>query len=121
LNSRPAVADTLEQTAKTIQTINRHRKQRHAKLRELARGEEEGGKLRWDTNEIVCPVCSQTVRGDEDVIEAHVDTCIAHQTNRAQEETERANQEDAWEDIEADGEMRIRVTDSVSLRGEFLY
>jgi hypothetical protein len=115
-----AVADTLEQIDKTIQLIKRHRKQRHVKLRDLTRDEDQGGK-NWasvDADQMVCPVCSQTVRGDQDVMETHVDTCLAHQTSRAQEENEGASQEDTLEDVEVDGETRVRMTDSVNFRGE---
>ncbi|KAJ6628954.1 hypothetical protein B0H10DRAFT_105984 [Mycena sp. CBHHK59/15] len=84
----------LSETSQTIQAIKRHRKQRHAKLKELVRDDEVGSSSRvretWRSRrdaggEIVCPVCLITVRGDEDVLEAHVDACLADQTRRMEE------------------------------------
>ncbi|KAF9464849.1 hypothetical protein BDZ94DRAFT_1296879 [Collybia nuda] len=85
--------DTFEQALKSIQTIKRHRKQRHAKFREMAREEDEGPGVqdKWSLRgeEVVCPVCSQTVRGDQDVLDAHVDACLAGECRRLEEETLR--------------------------------
>ncbi|KAL0059857.1 hypothetical protein AAF712_013339 [Marasmius tenuissimus] len=57
---------------KTIQAIKRNRKQRHVKLREMTRDEEEG---------------STGLIGD--IIDAHVDACLAHEAGRLAEERER--------------------------------
>jgi hypothetical protein len=107
-NTNPS--DTLEQAAKSIQTIKRHRKQRHAKYREMAREDEERSSIqdRWSSRgrgeEIICPVCSQTVRGDQDVVGAHVDACIANESRRLEEgrqreqERQRASEgDDIWQ------------------------
>lgn len=54
--------------------------------------------------EIVCPVCLTTVAGDEDVLDAHVDACLAGENRRMDEERERREmlrrEEDReeWED-----------------------
>ncbi|KAJ7068607.1 hypothetical protein C8F01DRAFT_977914, partial [Mycena amicta] len=99
-----ADTDLLAEAAQRIQTIKRHRKQRNAKLKELVRGDEPGpssstsSRLRetWRRRgpgaatggpcEIVCPVCMVSVRGDTDVLEAHVDACLADQARRLEEE-----------------------------------
>ncbi|KAJ3516291.1 hypothetical protein NLJ89_g1218 [Agrocybe chaxingu] len=108
MTTRPT-NDTLDQSAKTIQAVKRHRKQRNSKLKEMAREDEEGNS--WDSwsrkftgEEIVCPVCSTTVRGDQDILDAHVDSCLAHEAQR-QEETRQRDlqhrrplQEAIWDD-----------------------
>jgi hypothetical protein len=73
----------------------------------MAKEDEEGSSIRdsWFTGgQTVCPVCSTIVRGDEDVVDAHVDACLAH-ASRTQEEVrqrelqhQRAMEEDVWED-----------------------
>ncbi|KAJ6538519.1 hypothetical protein DFH09DRAFT_1398342 [Mycena vulgaris] len=92
-------AALLSETSHAIQAIKRHRKQRHTKLKELVRDDEVGSSSRvretWRTRrdaggEIVCPVCLITVRGDEDVLEAHVDACLADQTRRLEEARQAA-------------------------------
>ncbi|KAH9947159.1 hypothetical protein B0H21DRAFT_692425 [Amylocystis lapponica] len=123
---------TLEQSERTLRTLKRRRKQRHAKLRELTRDEDGrwwggrhggGGEASEGT---VCPVCAQMVKGDEDVIEAHVDACLAH--TRVLEERERARvgntresagaNGDADMDVDVEGEdVRESATNGVSFRG----
>lgn len=120
MNPRAGLADSVELTSKVIQTIKRHRKQRHAKLREMVREDEGVIKDTWASGrggEILCPVCSQTVRGDLDVLEAHVDACLAYEGRRIQEQ-ERDGEEDIWEDSETTGEVRLSVTAGATLRGE---
>ncbi|KAK0499692.1 hypothetical protein EDD18DRAFT_1441961, partial [Armillaria luteobubalina] len=94
-----------EQTTKTLQSIKRNRKRRHAELKELTRDEE--GYLHARTQfcgEIVCPVCLTTVTGDDDVLDAHVDACLAGESRRMDEERERREmlrreeEEEEWED-----------------------
>jgi len=65
--------------------LRNHRKQRHAKLREMTRDDEDigwwGGRRSGKRDEdegTLCPVCAKTIRGDVDVVEAHVDSCLAH-------------------------------------------
>ncbi|KAF4601906.1 hypothetical protein EYR40_005107 [Pleurotus pulmonarius] len=83
LNTRSsATADILEETSKAIQVIKRHRKRRHAKLRDLTREDEEGRTRVVQSNGIVCPVCAQAIPGDQDVVEAHVDACLASEARR---------------------------------------
>lgn len=108
--------DTLAQAAKTLQTIKRNRRQRYAKLRELTKEEDEGynapGSRPFGGHEIICPVCSQTVRGDEDVVDAHVDACIADEARKQEEERQRELlriQEDMEDDLDVVG-IDIRGT-----------
>jgi hypothetical protein len=87
--------DSVEQTDKTIQAIKRHRKQRHAKLKEMAKEDEEGNSIRGERMNaftgrvIICPICSTTVRGDGDVVDAHVDACLADESRRQDEVRQR--------------------------------
>lgn len=76
----------------------------------MAREEEEGSSKdssRSFTGEtIVCPVCLATVRGDQDVVDAHVDSCLANESRRMEEARTRelrhrqAMEEEVWEDGE---------------------
>lgn len=103
-------SSTTVQTNKIIQIIKRNRKQRHAKLREMTREDEDGfshvaGGTRSGRGEIVCPVCLANVAGDEDVLDAHVDACLAGETRRLEEEKERElarirqeEEEELWEE-----------------------
>lgn len=122
---------TLEVVDKSLRTIKRHRKQRYAKLREMTRDEEDvgglsgfrGGRGRWAGNGqgTLCPVCLKMVPGDPDVVEAHVDACLAHearmQNERDQLERDLQRQGEAWEDIDVDDGVQLRATDGASLRG----
>lgn len=115
---------TPEAVEHTLRMLKRHRKQRHAKLRDMTREDEEyDGVLGPGAEGTVCPVCLKVVQGDTDVVEAHVDSCLAHEA-RLQEERERQQSQrqsnhmrDGWEEVEVDGEVRIRVTDGATLRG----
>lgn len=79
--------------------------------------EEEEGRTRrhaWTRStiggQIVCPVCSETVRGDQGVLEAHVDVCVANENLRleAARQAELALQQvDEWEEM-SDGEDNIQ-------------
>ncbi|TCD69222.1 hypothetical protein EIP91_008325 [Steccherinum ochraceum] len=122
--SEPGSA-TPEVVEATLRTLKRHRKQRHAKLRDMTREDDEEHLLAGGPGVgTVCPVCLKTIQGDTDVVEAHVDSCLAHEA-RLQEEREREEQErqrgggagDGWEEIEVDGEVRLRVTNGATLRG----
>ncbi|KAJ7180400.1 hypothetical protein C8R43DRAFT_400461 [Mycena crocata] len=95
-------AALLSETNQAIQVIKRHRKQRHTKLKELVRDDEAGSSSRvretWRSRrdaggEIVCPVCLITVRGDEDVLEAHVNACLADNARRLEEARQVAMQD----------------------------
>lgn len=120
---------TMELIDKSLRLIKRHRKQRHAKLRDMSNEDEDtgglsgfhGGRGRWaGTGEgTMCPVCLKMVPGDPDVVEAHVDACLAHESRlqEEREEQERLRAESPWEEIDVDGDVHIRVMDGVSLRG----
>ncbi|KAF7301969.1 RING-type domain-containing protein [Mycena indigotica] len=95
--------DLVAEASHKIQAIKRHRKQRNIKLKELIRGDEapssshasssrlrETWRRRGTTGggacEIVCPICLVSVRGDTDVLDAHVDACLADQARRLEEQ-----------------------------------
>ncbi|KAJ7368664.1 hypothetical protein DFH08DRAFT_677456 [Mycena albidolilacea] len=121
-SSNDATSALLTETLHTITAIKRHRKARHTKLKELVRADTEEGsssssrvRETWRSRrnqggEVVCPVCLVTVRGDEDVIEAHVDTCLVDQTRRLEEarqaaiaEQRRSRRRDEAPYMEVDG------------------
>ncbi|KAI6130297.1 hypothetical protein EDD16DRAFT_1470393 [Pisolithus croceorrhizus] len=114
---------------RTITHITRRRRARQARLRELSR--EEAAYLARE--DIGCPVCGQNVRGDRDVVEAHVDACLAYESRRAEIEQRREilQSTQVSEDLEVDvdddggqsnggngdGSVRTRVITAASLRG----
>ncbi|KAI0353069.1 hypothetical protein OH77DRAFT_1407866 [Trametes cingulata] len=122
---------TVEETMKTVRMLKRHRKQRHQKLRELTREDEDeewwGGRHRGDGGEgegTLCPVCNKMVRGDVDVVEAHVDSCLAHvRLTNEQGERRRSRRgsadADGDFDVDVDGEesMIPGVMEGVSFQG----
>ncbi|KAF8663386.1 hypothetical protein AX16_000961 [Volvariella volvacea WC 439] len=106
-----AAESTTEQTGKMLQSIKRRRRQRHVKLKEMMRDEEDGNAVHGNTTralaagEISCPVCFSTIRGDNDVVEAHIDACLANESRRMQEQQaeelrERAQGETGGWDLE---------------------
>ncbi|EJF62371.1 hypothetical protein DICSQDRAFT_85257 [Dichomitus squalens LYAD-421 SS1] len=107
----------LEQTMKTLRMLKKHRKQRHAKLRELTREDEDN--RWWGTRQRgadgegegqVCPVCAKFVKGDVDVVEAHVDSCLAFLRLTTEEEERRrgqARERKGSADAELDGDIDI--------------
>ena len=117
------IYDSLEQSGKTIQAVKRRRKQRHAKLKEMAREEEEGSSR--DSSRCfagVCPVCLATVRGDLDVVDAHVDSCLANESCRMDEARMRElrHQQVVEEEIWEGGEEGQEYPEHVgSIRGMF--
>ena len=75
--------------------------------REVEEGSSKDSWSRCFTGEtIVCPVCLATVRGDQDVVDAHVDSCLANESRRMEEVRTRefrhiqAMEEEFWEDGE---------------------
>ena len=123
LTTRNVYDSLVEQSGKTIQTVKRRRKQRHSKLKEMARQEEEGNsKDSWSrcfTGEtIVCPVCLATVRGDQDVVDAHIDSCLANEEARTREFRHlQAMEGEVWEDGEEERGYPRHIIGSV--RGTF--
>lgn len=68
--------------------------------------------------EVVCPVCLVTVRGDEDVIEAHVDACLVDQTRRLEEARQAAIAEQRRRrDEDRDHDMELGVGHVGDVRG----
>jgi len=103
--------DSTARTEKMIKIVKRRRKQRYHRLREMIQSSNEdahhSGRGEGGVGEIVCPVCLETVVGDLDVTEAHVDACLVHAIPSAREET----------DIVIEGSNRTRVTDGANLTG----
>ncbi|CCL98583.1 uncharacterized protein FIBRA_00584 [Fibroporia radiculosa] len=115
---------TVEHIAKTIRTLRSHRKQRHARLRELTREEDDGPEWWGSRGEVrngtTCPVCGKVVPGDVDVVEAHVDSCLAHAKiteGQQQRGAGRCPQTDDDLDVDVEGDMIESVTAGVSFRG----
>ncbi|KAG2156318.1 hypothetical protein DEU56DRAFT_897322 [Suillus clintonianus] len=103
---------------KTIQIITRRRKARHVRLKELAKEHEAESWILEVEGGTSCPVCAQVVRGDRDVIEAHVDACLVHESTRL--ERERLHDEEEDLDIGGGGgSVRTRVINSASLRANY--
>ena len=108
-----ALQDTTARTEKMIKTVKRRRKQRYHRLREMIQGSNDDdtrhhrGRGEGGVGEIVCPVCLETVFGDPDVMEAHVDACLIHATPSAREDT----------GIDIEEQSRTRVTDGANLTG----
>lgn len=102
----------MENAIKIIQSIKRRRKHRHAKLRDMAREDEEGLPGRESRSfrgeEIVCPICLMMVRGDQDILDAHVDACLADERRRLDEqqtlqELQRADEQEVWDETYSEG------------------
>ncbi|KAL5507893.1 hypothetical protein ACEPAH_5511 [Sanghuangporus vaninii] len=117
--------NTVEQIEKTLKLLNRNRKHRNARLKEIiAQDEDERphAKNANRGNELTCPICLTVVRGDPDVIDAHVDACVANASRLQAEAEERERRErsgaehDPWTEIEVDGETRIHLNDVDGLR-----
>ncbi|KAH9899625.1 hypothetical protein C8Q73DRAFT_328732 [Cubamyces lactineus] len=121
---------TLEQTTKTLRMLKRHRKQRHQRLREMTREDDDedwwGARRRKDGDEegTLCPVCGKMVPGDIDVVEAHVDSCLAHVRLTNEQEERRLSRRgsadvDGDYDIDVEGEDGLipGVMEGVSFRG----
>ncbi|KAG6327621.1 hypothetical protein ID866_11468, partial [Astraeus odoratus] len=130
-SSGPQNITTPVAVERAIAHITRRRKARQTRLRELAREDASYLEGATDGDGVTCPVCEQHIRGDKDVIEAHVDACLAYETRRAEIEREgqvlrgtRAS-EDAEVDVDVDGaegeewesSVRTRVITAASLRG----
>ena len=68
-----------------------------------------------------CPVCMKLIPGDVDVVEAHIDSCLAHestlQLERESQERLRQYDQDAWGEVNIDGETRIRLSEG-DIRGK---
>lgn len=80
----------------------------------MAREDEEGLPGRYSHllrgEEIVCPVCLVTVRGDQDVLDAHIDACLADERRRLNEqqvlreaELQRADEQEDWGEPYSEG------------------
>lgn len=112
---RTAKADALDPTAKTIRAIKRNRKQRHAKLKEmLSEDEDDDWRKGLVGGQMDCPICSQNVRGDQGVLEAHVDACVTNEELRLAEQAQQEalqrqyDEEARWEESNSNyvGDLR---------------
>lgn len=106
-------SETNEKFLKTIQTIQRRRKQRHARLKEMAR-EEEGyseqscwaRRTEATSDEVMCPVCNRGIRGDQEVINIHVDSCLVDESRKLAETVQDSaimDDDNNWDDTLPDG------------------
>lgn len=115
----PRKSDLLARVSKTVKLVQRHRRERHVRLKELSKAElenEDGAPRRGLQTDRLCPVCQTSISGDTDAVEAHVDSCLAHAVTSAA--TDGADLEaDGLEEYEAGGETRIRIARSVDFRG----
>lgn len=113
--------NSIDQVEKTVKLIQRKRKGRHAKLKELIALDDEDRHSMVTGEDATCPICLQVIRGDMEMVEAHVDSCVmnASRIQAESEERERNSRHDvdAWGEIEVNGEVRIRLTDVNGLRG----
>ncbi|KAI1796156.1 hypothetical protein LXA43DRAFT_970062 [Ganoderma leucocontextum] len=107
----------LEETMKTLRTLKKHRKQRYARLRELTKEDEDEGW--WGRGADgkgegqVCPVCVKFVKGDVDVVEAHVDSCLAflRLTNEEEDRLVWGGGRRGSADVEMDADVDVDVDD----------
>ncbi|KAJ7591649.1 hypothetical protein C8J56DRAFT_936088 [Mycena floridula] len=115
-------SSSLAQTMKTVATIKRNRKQRNSKLRDMTKEDEEGytvchSRRRGGRGEILCPVCRTSVRGDDDVLDAHLEACLADEIRKHEDERARemerfrveneliVNEDENWADLEHIGHI----------------
>lgn len=121
---------SVDQLEKTLKLLQRRRKSRNARLKELITQDDDiHGDSYMKRRGTTCPICLTLVSGDEDVIEAHVNACIAN-ASRLQleaEERERRVSElelvrqaeasvDPWVEIEVDGAVRLHLANARGLR-----
>ncbi|KAF9650302.1 hypothetical protein BDM02DRAFT_3154924 [Thelephora ganbajun] len=108
-NSGPAPQNTVARTQKTVKTVKRRRKQRYHRLREMIQSYNDDAPHQGGRGEVggetVCPVCLETVFGDPDIAEAHVDACLVYAMSSTHEETE----------VDIGGSSRTRVTEGANL------
>ena len=98
--------DSVDHADKAVKSIKRNRKQRHTKLKEMiANDDDDRPEPLVQGNQVICPVCSTAVHGDEDFINAHVNSCVsnaARMQSEAEERDLRRQREeedvDPWED-----------------------
>lgn len=77
---------TLVRMAKSMEGMKRGRRKRYRMLREVCREDDDEVKSLFHTQsgDIICPVCSKLVRGDEDVVDAHIDACLADEAKESE-------------------------------------
>lgn len=91
--SNPSSSSAL---TKSLAYVSRRRKARYLRLKDLAREDDSDhdsySRLRGheyeECIETTCPVCLTVVRGDEDVVDAHVDACLAYEAARAEQQAD---------------------------------
>jgi len=92
----------------TLTLVRRNRHERAARLREYGRSVTNIAAGPSSLSQ-KCPICEQEVFGDEDVVQAHVDSCLAHLQLRESREREEEAEEDG-DEYEWAGQRRVRVT-----------
>ncbi|KAI0050563.1 hypothetical protein FA95DRAFT_1555490 [Auriscalpium vulgare] len=103
----PSSAASSDRLVKTIGAFKKRRKQRNQSLRDVTRDEDElplhkgKGKARAGQT---CPICVQEVFGDLDVVNAHVDSCIAHAALQEATNVSPPPDADPNADIDVDGD-----------------
>ncbi|KAF8524705.1 hypothetical protein BU17DRAFT_74761 [Hysterangium stoloniferum] len=115
--SAPGTSKTsaVAQVSKTLKLVQRHRRERHIKLKEMSRADLEIDQHIPTAERRVCPVCQIAVNGENDIVEAHIDACLAH-ASAAAITTEAELAADGLEEYEVGGETRIRISGSVNFR-----
>ncbi|KAH8118702.1 hypothetical protein DFH11DRAFT_1568777 [Phellopilus nigrolimitatus] len=116
--------NTVDQIEKMLKLLQRNRKGRHIRLKEIIAQDDDERAREVSGNEMACPVCMKVVRGDADVIDAHVDSCVANASRLQAEAEERGKREregladvDPWGEVEVDGQIRIHLNNVSGLRG----
>jgi hypothetical protein len=113
----------LAAASRTIRALKRRRRGRLTKLRAASAEDEDAPENSTSTGTRVCPVCQQDVPGDTDVIEAHIDACLAHMAMQASGESVEVaidiyDDDDGWTEItDESGDRRLVRTGAASVRG----
>ncbi|KZP00165.1 hypothetical protein CALVIDRAFT_533816 [Calocera viscosa TUFC12733] len=92
----------------TLTLVRRNRHERASRLREYGRSVTNIAAGPSSLSQ-KCPICEQEVLGDEDVVQAHVDACLAHLRLGQDGERETEMEEDG-DEYEWAGQRRVRVT-----------
>ena len=90
-------------------------------MREMTRQDDDGSVVTiLEGSGSTCPLCLITVQGDPDVVEAHVDSCLAHAVHLQDEQTRASNDDAAWDEDNPYGPAIMRVTDGANLASKYL-
>jgi hypothetical protein len=99
----------LSQTTKALRALERRRKARHVALRDAPFDDAPARRCQ------TCPVCLSALPGEQDAVDAHIDSCLAHAAMAAEDAAARGElgapdneSEDGWQEVEIDGTVRLR-------------